>query len=479
MGEEINAVEFTEKDFENFRQYLQTETQLLSSWFTNNQLSSHPDKAGFELEVWIVDKDANPIPLNDSFLEKLNDSLFSPELSRFNIELNGDPENLHRDALSRLQSSLEKSWKHCTQVAKEFDASLIMIGILPSVTDEQLVLENMSKMKRYFALNKQVLAHRKGKPLILDISGKEHLKTQHHDVMLESATTSFQLHWQIPIEKSVRAYNASIIASAATVAISANSPFLFGKELWDETRIPLFEQAVEVGGFNDAAFGPTKRVSFGSSYARQSIMEVFQENIEHYPILLPVNYEEASNQLKYLRLHNGTLWRWNRPLIGFDIKTEQPHIRIEHRVIAAGPTITDSLANAAFYYGLANYLSNLDTPPEQELPFSTAKDNFYNAAKSSLHANVKWLNDYNGKMKPLLEKQLIPNAEEGLRQLELSEDDINFYINIIKQRVSNEQTGANWLLNYKKKNNCTMQQLTAAYAKQQNTAKPVHTWPIV
>ena len=478
MGEEINAVEFTEHDFDNFREHLQTETQLLSSWFTKNQLSSHSDKAGFELEVWIVDKDANPIPLNDSFLEKLNDSLFSPELSRFNIELNGDPENLHRDALSRLQSSLEKSWKHCTQVAKEFDASLIMIGILPSVTDEQLVLENMSKMKRYFALNKQVLAHRKGKPLILDINGKEHLKTQHHDVMLESATTSFQLHWQIPIEKSVRAYNASIIASAATVAVSANSPFLFGKELWDETRIPLFEQAVEVGGFNDAAFGPTKRVSFGSSYARQSIMEVFQENIEHYPILLPVNYKEASKKLKYLRLHNGTLWRWNRPLIGFDDKTEQPHIRIEHRVIAAGPTITDSLANAAFYYGLANYLSNLDIPPEQELPFSTAKDNFYNASKSSLQANIKWLDDYNGKMKPLLEKQLIPNAEEGLRQLELSEDDINFYINIIKQRVSNEQTGANWLLNYKKKNNCTMQKLTAAYAEQQNTAKPVHTWPI-
>ena len=477
MGEEINSVEFSEQDFSNYKQHLEEETELLASWFKSNKLSSHTDKAGFELEVWIVDEDSNPAPLNDSFLKRLNDDLVSPELSRFNIELNGEPENLHGPALSNLQKTLDNSWQHCFDVAKTFDASLAMIGILPSVTDKQLVLENMSNMRRYYALNKQVLEHRKGKPLSLDINGREHLKTQHHDVMLESATTSFQLHWQIPIEQSVRAYNASIIASAATVAISANSPYLFGKDLWDETRIPLFEQSVEVGGFNDAAFGPTKRVSFGSGYAKKSLMEVFKENIEHFPILLPVHYSDPADKLKYLRLHNGTLWRWNRPLIGFD-DDGKPHIRIEHRVIAAGPTIADGIANAAFYYGLANYLTHLETPPENEIPFSTAKDNFYNAAKSSLHAHVKWLNNYNGRMKALLEQQLIPNAEEGLKQLQLSDKDIKFYMDIIKQRVNNEQHGASWMRQYIGKNNCSMAELSAAYTKQQNTKQPVHTWPI-
>lgn len=478
MGEEINAVKFSKHDFENFKQQLEDETQRLADWFEQCKMSHQPDKAGFELEVWIVDNKTNPAPLNETFLKKLDDDLFSPELSRFNIELNGQPENLHRHALSCLQHSLSKSWQHCFKVATGFDASLVMIGILPSVTDKQLVLENMSKMKRYDALNQQVLAQRKGKPLTLDINGHEHLKTEHHDVMLESATTSFQLHWQIPIEKSVRAYNASIIASAATVAVSANSPYLFGKDLWDETRIPLFEQSVEVGGFNDAAFGPTRRVSFGSGYAKQSLMEVFKENIEHFPILLPVNYSDASDKLKYLRLHNGTLWRWNRPLIGFDEPSGQPHVRIEHRVIAAGPTITDGIANAAFYYGLANYLTNLETPPEQEIDFSTAKNNFYNAAKTSLHSSVKWLNNYSGRMKPLLEEQLIPQAMLGLQQLDITDDEIQHYMNIIRQRVANEQTGANWLRKYRLEHNCSMQELSAAYAKQQSTGQPVHSWSI-
>lgn len=478
MGEEIDVIEFSDQDFNNFAQHLQEETTLLASWFKQGQLSSHQAKAGFELEVWIIDKEANPAPLNDSFLKKLNNSLISPELSRFNIELNGEPENLHAKALTKLHASLEKSWLHCFTTSTTFDASLVMIGILPSVTGKQLVLKNMSKMKRYFALNKQVLAQRKGKPLILDISGKEHLKSEHHDVMLESATTSFQLHWQVPIDESVRAYNASIIASAATVAVSANSPYLFGKDLWDETRIPLFEQAVEVGGFNDAAYGPIKRVSFGSDYARDSLMQVFQENIEHYPVLLPVEYNNDPSQLRSLRLHNGTIWRWNRPLIGFDKGTNQPHVRIEHRVIAAGPTIADGIANAALYYGLANYLKNMNSAPELELPFSTAKDNFYKAAKSSLHANIKWLDGNTVKMKVLLEQQLIPNAEEGLRHMKIAEEDIMLYMGIIKQRVHNEQHGANWLRRYKEKYACSMQQLTAAYAEQQNTGKPVHTWPV-
>ncbi len=477
MGQEIDTIHFTKQNFSDYQQHLSEETELLSEWFQNNRLSSHPGVGGFELEVWIVDKDYNPIPINDAYLNRLNSDWVSPELSRFNIELNADPENLQGQALSKLHSALQQSWDHCYQVAKDFDASLVMIGTLPSVREDQLVLENMSHMKRYQALNEQVFNQRKGKPLKLDIVGHEHLQTTHYDVMLESATTSFQVHWQMPIDQAVRAYNASVIASAATVAVSANSPYLFGKDLWDETRIPLFEQSVKVGGIEGAAFGPIRRVGFGSGYARQSMMELFHENHQHFPVLLPIEFDTPKEQMDYLRLHNGTIWRWNRPLIGFD-KNDVPHLRVEHRVISAGPTVIDSIANAAFYYGLAYYLSQLTNAPEDELDFAMARDNFYASAKFGLNAHVTWLGNQKGTMKQLLQQQLLDVAEQGLIDLGLDRDDSCLYMGIIRERVNSGQHGAQWQRQYMNQHHCDMQSLTAAYTERQQTGEPVHTWSL-
>ncbi|NOY66988.1 MAG: glutamate--cysteine ligase [Gammaproteobacteria bacterium] len=477
MGEEIDKIDFSGDDFIQFQQRLYEETSLLSEWFKTKKISSKKDVAGFELEVWIVDRNFNPVPINDAYLNKLNNDWVSPELSRFNIELNGLPEDLQGKALSRLHDSLEQSWRHCYKAANEFDASLVMIGTLPSVQENQLTLANMSRMKRYFALNREVFRQRNGKPLVLDINGHEHLKTTHYDVMLESATTSFQLHWQIPLSKAVRAYNASMIASAATVAVSANSPFLFGKDLWDETRIPLFEQSVQTGGFESAAFGPVRRVGFGSGYARQSLMELFQENLDHFPVLLPVSYESQINEMKNARLHNGTIWRWNRPLIGYD-DNGTPHVRIEHRVISAGPTVVDGIANAAFYYGLVYYLTNIVDAPELELPFATARDNFYACAKHSLNAHVAWMGGEKGRMKQLLLQKLLPAAERGLHELDIDTGDVRLYMDIIRKRVETGQTGSVWQRQYIKKYQCDMQTLTAAYAEHQQTGEPVHSWSL-
>jgi len=477
MGLEIDTIQFTQKNFSDYKRHLESESELLAQWFSQNKLSEHGDVGGFELEVWIVDKNFDPLPINKSYLDRLNSDWVSPELSKFNIELNGNPESLHGDALSRLHQTLQQSWDHCYRVAQDFDASLVMIGTLPSVRDDQLVLDNMSDMKRYFALNQQVFEQRKGRPLKLDIVGREHLQATHYDVMLEAATTSFQLHWQMPLSESVRAYNASVIASAATVAVSANSPYLFGKNLWDETRIPLFEQSVSVGGFDGAAFGPVRRVSFGTGYIRESLMENFKENLEHFPIMLPVAYDSEDEEMNYLRLHNGTIWRWNRPLLGFD-DDDTPHVRIEHRVITAGPTIIDGIANAAFYYGLAHYLSKQDVVPEQLLDFATARDNFYASAKYGLNAHVTWFDDQKGLMKQLLKQKLIAAAEHGLNSLDISKQDINLYMGIIRERVENEQNGAQWQRNYMQKHQCSMQELTAAYASRQQTGAPVHEWDL-
>jgi hypothetical protein len=286
------------------------------------------------------------------------------------------------------------------------------IGILPTISQQQLVLRNMSQLQRYIALNQQILRLRGGRPIELHIEGEESLSLRHHDVMLEAATTSFQIHLQVDAGLAARYYNAAKIASAAVVAASANSPFLFGRQLWEETRIPLFEQAVSVG-----ASDRTNRVSFGFRYIDHSIFEVFESNLQRYPVLLPMCSEESPAALSHLRLHNGTIWRWNRPLIGFSADG-RPHIRIEHRVVPAGPTHLDQFANAAFFYGLVTAFARAAVAPELRLPFDACRGNFYRAARQGLHAQVEWLDGRRGSIGELAEEVLLDRPCRGWPLLE-------------------------------------------------------------
>ena len=477
MGQEIAGSHFSATDFENFDARLRKETAQLTDWFEQGAFSSRHGMGGFELESWLVDSDNQPAPLNETYLAMLNDALVSPELSRFNVELNSTPRSLQGDALAAMQRELEQNWHHCRETAQKLNADLVMIGILPTVKDRMLTLSNMSNMERYRALNEQVFRLREGRPIMLDIQGMESLHSEHHDVMLESAATSFQIHIQTALDKAVRYYNASIILSAPMVAISANSPLLFGKRLWHETRIPLFEQAVASGGFDGAAFGPIKRVTFGSGYVRQSLLECFQENLEHYPILLPALDDAPEDEFHHLRLHNGTIWRWNRPLIGFD-EDGTPHLRIEHRVVSAGPTVVDSIANAAFYYGLVYVLAEQDIVPESRLDFAQARDNFYGAARHSINATVTWLDGEQLGMTELLKGRLLPMAREGLQALGCDSTDIDTYLGIIEARLDKRQTGAAWQLAWLDTHGDDLARLVATYRRQQNSGLAVHEWPV-
>jgi len=477
MGQEISSSEFSAADFEAFKLRLGRETELLEAQLRDGGFAGDAKVAGFELEAWLVDRHWLPAPLNDVFLERVATDWVSPELSRFNVELNVDPQELRGSALSRLHDRLAETWNHCCAVAAGLDADLIMIGILPSLVESELTLSNMSRMKRYRALNEQVFRLRQGRPLQLDIHGREHLRTLHHDVMLEAATTSFQLHLQVAPEQAMRYYNASLIASAATVAVSANAPFLFGMDLWDETRIPLFEQAVEVGGIAGAGQGPLRRVSFGSGYARASLAECFRENLEHFPVLLPMLMDEPQAQFAHLRLHNGTIWRWNRPLVGFDDRG-RPHLRIEHRVMAGGPTVLDMIANSAFYYGLVHYLAGLKAPPERTLDFSTSRDNFYEAARLGLEARIGWFDGARMGLRSLILDQLLSLARVGLQSLEIDAADIHAFLGIVEARVRSGQNGAAWQRRYAAAHGRDMEALTAAYAERQHSGRPVHEWGV-
>jgi len=477
MGQEIGHTHFSDADFTDFADCLRRETGLLEAWFRDGLFSARDRTGGFELEAWLIDAGARAAPVNAEFLARLDDPMVVPELARFNVELNDHPQHLWGSALSRFEASLGATWKRCGRVAEKMGVRLLMIGILPTLREEQLTQANMSDLRRYRALNEQVLRLREGRPLELDIQGHERLKAVHGDVMLESATTSFQLHLKVHPRHAVRAYNAAQVISAPMVAVTANSPFLFRHDLWDETRIPLFEQSVAVGGIAGASHGPLRRVTFGSGYARASLYECFLENQQHYPVLLPIRFDEGVDRMAHLRLHNGTIWRWNRPLIGFDYDGI-PHLRIEHRVAPGGPTVADVIANAALFFGLMQVLMSSDTAIENRIAFSQARDNFYAAARHGLNAQVGWGDSQRGPLRALLLSELLPLARQGLAALEIDTADSEHYLGIIEARARGRATGADWQRAWVARHGPDMVALTEAYARRQQEGRPVHEWDV-
>jgi gamma-glutamyl:cysteine ligase YbdK (ATP-grasp superfamily) len=473
MGKEIGSDGFTADDFARFAQRLEQETAHAHMTYRAGGFANAGLVAGFELEAWLIDEHFFPAPRNVSFLQRLASPLVVPELSLFNVEINGTPQALRASALSQLEAELTATWQRCQQVAADEGVALIAIGTLPTLRERDLSLSSMSPFKRYAALNEQVLRRRGGRPLTLDIAGIETLTATHSDVMLEAATTSFQVHLQTPLSEVARTYNASQLLAAPLVALAANSPFLFGRALWHETRIPLFEQAVDC---RQPGHPEHMRVTFGSAYLGKDPTACFAENLSSYPVLLP--YVEAGpvNSYAHLRLHNGTIWRWNRLLIGLE-KDQVPHLRVEQRVMPAGPSLIDMIANAALYYGAVRCLARQPEAPEARLPFAVARDNFYRAARYGLEAQVVWLDGRCQNVAELLLRELLPLAREGLAELDLAAADITRYIDVISARLRNRQNGAAWQLAHYAKYQDFFR-LTADYLEHQRRLVPVHEWPI-
>lgn len=471
MGQDVNKTAFTAEEFFVFQQRLDAETEFLREMLETDRFSDQAKVTGFELEGWLLDHNYFPASVNQEFLHSINNSLVVSELSRFNFEINGKPQFLTGNALFQLQLELEQTIENCRSVANSMNASVLLIGTLPTLRNADLSMANMTPMNRYQALNKQVFESRKQKPILLDIAGKEHLKLAHHDVMLEAGTTSFQVHLQTPLNEFVRHFNASLILSAPLIAATANSPYLFGKDLWSETRIPLFEQAIST---SDVQGRP--RVSFGEGYI-QSALDGFFYNQKREPVLLPFLYDDSPDSLRHLRLHNGTIWRWNRPLIGFN---EQgiPHVRIEHRIMPAGPSVPDMIANAALYLGTCTAMAAADVPAETQLEFSVARDNFYRAAKDGLSANITWLDGKFYSAASLLLDVIIPLADAGLATLNLDADQRDYYISLLKARISSRQTGTDWQRAFIRKYGADFFNMTATYQHYQQSGKPVHEWEI-
>ncbi|HPP46378.1 MAG TPA: glutamate-cysteine ligase family protein, partial [Accumulibacter sp.] len=399
MGQEIGGQAVGPDNPAQFERYLRIETKDACAAYARGEFSRHGPVAGFELEAWLVDQQLRPSPRNLEFLQNLGSALVVPELSRFNVEFNGTPRPLCGYALSELENGLLATWLQAQSVAARSGLTLLAVGVLPTLCQSDLTLANMTPLRRYALLNERVLQLRGGRPLRLSINGIEQLSTMHADVMLEAAATSFQVHLQMPAQQAARAYNASLLLAAPLVALAANSPLLFGKALWHETRIPLFEQSVDC---RHPDYPDRRRVTFGTGYLAEPTDD-FVENLQHYQVLLPFVLPEPSSIYAHLRLHNGTIWRWSRMLIGFD-DNSQAHFRIEQRVMPAGPSVIDMIANAAFFYGAAYLLAQREVAPESQLSFAQARDNFYRAARDGLTAPLLWLDGHRRSAAELLQQ---------------------------------------------------------------------------
>lgn len=475
MGQEINSTEFSKEDHKIFHNKLRHETKKLKTWFDQNLFSEDKRKCGLELEGWLTTKNFVPAPKSCEFLNGLNNELVVPEISRFNFELNSHPYEIKGDVFSNIERDLLELWTKCQNEAEKQELRALMIGTLPTLRDYMLTLENLSPQKRYHALNDEIMKMRDQRPITLDFEGRDQVHVKHDDVITECAATSLQIHFGVTKDCGPRYYNASIIASAFMAAVGANSPYFYGKELWDESRIPIFEQSVNLKSVRKANGEHATRVSMGNNYVRNSILELFVENLDAYPVILPEHSDADENWLNHLRLHNGTIWRWNRPLIGLE-KNMAPSLRLEFRVPSAGPTVKDSVANMAFKIALVEYLYSIEQL-EEKISFDNAVTNFYQACKFGFDAKIKWTDNKEYNLQNLLLNTILPKLKGSFVSLGIEESEYEKYIHqIISPRVLKGQNGANWQKAFIHTHGSRFQEMLEKYYSYQKENLPVHLW---
>lgn len=323
------------------------------------------------------------------------------------------------------------------------------------------------------------------------IKGIDELEMSHDSVMLEACNTSFQIHFQVGQHEFASLYNIAQAVTAPVLAAGVNSPILLGKKLWSETRIALFERSVDTRKTYQTDRGSQSRVHFGTRWVESSVLELFQEDISRQRIVIAIDPEEDDlalvkaggvPQLKALRLHNGTVYRWNRPCYG--ISNGVPHLRIENRVLPSGPTVIDEVANAAFFFGLMSSYAEEKIPISRQMEFDHAKDNFVSAARNGLKAQFTWIGNQTKTAADLIQSELLPRAREGLEQAGISKGDIDRYLGVIGARVKSERTGARWMVESLMNmgttgtNDLRLRQMTSTMKKLQQEGRPVHEWPL-
>jgi gamma-glutamyl:cysteine ligase YbdK (ATP-grasp superfamily) len=490
MGKDVERTEFTRADRQRFRQKVRQCLDVFAQMLAESRFDSDHPMSGLEVELNLVDEAGDPAMRNADVLDAIADPAFQTELGRFNIEINLPPRQLGPDGLVGFEDSVRASLNAAEGKANSIDSHIVMVGILPTLRHEHMKAETLSANHRYKLLEEQIFAAR-GEDLEINISGVERLITQADTIAPESACTSVQYHLQVAPETFAQFWNASQVVAGVQVALGANSPYLFGKQLWAESRIVLFEQTTDTRPDELKAQGVRPRVWFGDRWIT-SIFDLFEENVRYYSALLPLCDDEdpaevlargETPQLGELRLHNGTIYRWNRPI--YDVVEGRPHLRVENRVLPAGPTVVDVMANAALYFGLVRALTDQDRPLWSQMSFSAAEENFHTAAKDGIGARIYWPGIGEVPVTELVLRRLLPLAHEGLDAWGVAPADRDRLLGVIEQRCITGRNGSTWQVDTVRALEETtsvnreqaLREMTRRYATHMHSNEPVHSWP--
>ncbi|WP_430779647.1 glutamate--cysteine ligase [Actinoplanes sp. G11-F43] len=489
MGKDLVTAAFTPYDRVLFRGRVRRCLDVLSEMLATEPFQADGPSAGLEIEMNLVDGEGGPSMRNAEILADLADPRFQPELGRFNLELNVPPRSLAGAGLADFEEDILDCLRAATECADKGESRLALIGMLPTLDPEHLVPANLSDNERYRALDAEIAGAR-GDHFRIDIQGTERLVAGSDSIAPECACTSAQFHLQVAPADFARYWNASQAVAGVQLAVGANSPFLYRRRLWAETRIPLFEQATDARPDEFAAQGVRPRVWFGERWI-DSILDLYEENLRYFPPLLPelgeedpVTVREAGEipRLYELRMHNGTVYRWNRPV--YDVAGGRPHLRVENRVLPSGPTVTDVLANAAFYFGLIHQLAE-DPRIRHELAFTDAEANFQAGARDGITARQTWPGRGETPAVTLVRDVLLPLAATGLDRFGVHPAQRDRLLGVVEDRCRTGRNGATWQTaavraagERGRDRAAALREMTQRYVEFQRTNEPVHTWPV-
>lgn len=494
MGEQKVSIAKDQDELQNFVRHLLEDLQVLEYMLDNKWFETDIVRIGAEQEMCIVDnKTFKPAKINMKVIQEMQEyPWLDTELAQFNLETNMTPHEFTGDCLRKMEEENKFYLSKIRETVKKMGANIALTGILPTLRKTDLDLENLTEKPRYMSLMKALHSQLLGNAFELNLHGIDELHVKHDSPLLEACNTSFQVHLQVAPDDFVCLYNIAQTLTAPVIAIAANSPLVFGKRLWHETRIALFQQSLDTRTSHDHMRERSPRVNFGSGWLSGSILEIYKEDIARFRVLMTANELESSAEqvrnnkapkLRALQVHNSTVYRWNRPCYGIS-DNGKPHLRIENRVLPAGPTIVDEIANAAFWLGAVVGMRKHCDDVTKQLSWEDVRDNFVKAAQFGIDSKFNWFKDKKLPATQLILEELLPLAEEGLAERKVDQADIDKYLGIIRERAKKHMTGARWQLRAytKLKESITTDEaaavVTACIVKNQEKEMPVHTWEL-
>ncbi len=492
MGEQRVSLLTDKEQMNAFVSSLLNDMEAMQYMLDNKLFENDITRIGAEQEMVMVHKgNKRAAPVAMEALELLKKYPWAEtEIARFNLETTMTPLELKRSCFSEMEKENIYKLKTIQEKLDKLDVEYVLTGILPTLKKYDLDIKNLTPKKRYAALIESINSQLIGEDYQLKLFGIDELCVKHDSPLMEACNTSFQVHLQVAQDDFVHKYNIAQAITAPIMAISANSPMVFGRRLWHESRIAMFQQSIDTRTTHDHMRVRSPRVNFGNDWIYDSVMDIYKEDIARFRVLISADIKEDSikklakgkiPKLRSLQVHNSTVYRWNRPCYGIS-DNGKPHLRIECRVIPSGPTVVDETANACFWIGLVEGMSDSVKDIRKLLSFADVKDNFEKASRYGIDCNFNWFNSKKVSACDLILNELLPIAKKGLEKFNVNKKDIKKYLGIIEQRAKRHMNGARWQLrsftDLKEKVNVdeALTILTASIIKNQADNKPVHTW---